>query len=101
MDTEELSKTEVHFKGEKLAAGILVNNTDDYEFFKSYYESNWAHIQTCFHYEVNSKAKRFHHDNWRPLENLFLPFLEGSLIVLAVIIVVGAIYEFKRRRMVE
>ena len=98
VDTEELRRTEEHFKGDELVAGVLVNNPDDYEFFKSYYDSNWVQIQTCYDYQVTSKAEKYDHDTWKPLKNLFIPFLVGSFIIIGIISFVGVIYEYKRKK---
>ena len=94
----ELKKTELHFREEHLVAGILVKQHDDYSFFKTYFESNWASIQACQHYNLNSKEMKFSTTTVRPMKALFIPFFTGSIIFVGGVLGFGLLYEIKRKK---
>ena len=96
-----LKQTEKDFVGDHsnhLVAGMLVRSYQDYLFFREYFQSNWPHIQGCYSYDLNYKDKKFVADRRNPLEGLFLPFFLGAIVVLCVLVGLGIIYEFVRRK---
>ena len=94
-----LHRSEKHFLVDRLVTGMLVRDAEKYQYFRTYFESNWLKIQGCFADNINA-----HNDLLDPpayyslLDGLFLPFLFCSLTVFAAFVVFGVIIEVKRKR---
>ena len=91
-------RTELEYKGEKVVTGMLVKEKVDYEFFRRYFDNNWLQIQACNSFDLNSKDEMIEYNEPSHFEGLFYPFFYGTLIVMSVMAIVGAVYEGCRRK---
>ena len=91
-------RTELDYKGEKVVTGMLVKEREDYEFFKRYFDNNWLQIQACNSFDLNSKDETIEYNEPSHFEGLFYPFFYGTLMILAMLLVFGVVYEVFRRR---
>ena len=97
MPSAHLATTEKELIGEDIVGGMLLRRWDDYQFFRRYFEINWAHLQGCYTFDANHRQIEYREDDENVLEGLFFPFLHGTLIVLVIIVVFGVVYEVHRR----
>ena len=78
---------------------MVVKRWEDYNFFKKYFEINWAHLEGCYDLDANNRQLDVETPNENVLQGMFHPFLYGSLSVLALIGVFGLMYEIMRRKL--
>ena len=98
----KLTRTEKFFRGNRLVAGMGVKDSNVYNFFKSYFESNWLQIQGCYASELNSKHRKIEREeNKRShfIGGLLVPFFYLGGFLLLLILCFGVLYEIRRRKM--
>lgn len=100
----QMIQQEMMYQGDQLAYGMLIKQKHDYDYFRTYFENNWLHLQTCHQVQNNRKFSlmpRVETSLFSPESGLFLPFLYYSLGILGLISCFGVIYEMRRRLVIN
>ena len=104
LETETI-RTEKFYKGKDVSYGFLIKNIEDYKYFADFVLDNQNAISTCQLLYINKCSGN--HDVFRIKNALFAisdgyfwpSFLVGS-ITIAIIIIIGLIYELVRKKCV-
>ena len=91
--------TEMKLRGDDLVGGMVMKRWEDYNFFKRYFEINWAHLQGCYTFDANAQQLDNQESEYNILHGMFHPFLNASLGVLGLIAMFGVVFEIQRRKL--
>ena len=89
-------KEEKFLEDEKLSCGVLVKNSDDYNFFKRYYQSNCLQLETCNSLRLNHEKTHEDDNTINYIDFMFNSFLYYSLGIVGLIACFGICYETRR-----
>lgn len=95
-------RTEKSYTGEKLSYGMLVKNLAEYEFLVDFVRDNQQVINTCNELLLNDYSREVHvYEIQNPLFDvaggMFWPSMITVSIIMALIVIFGIVYEYKRR----
>ena len=95
LDKLNLTRTEKFNLDTQLVSGMLIKNVRHYEYFRTYFESNWYQIQSCLSYNLNMKENDFKLDQLFTgnIHGLFYPFFYVSLGISGIVMLAGSIYQ--------
>ena len=92
---KRIVKTEKLFRGEGLSFGMLVRNMEDYKYFENYFHNNRLFIEACYAAESSKVNMEHEADDGSSDSQLFYTFLYYSIGILAVIGIIGLLYELR------
>ena len=87
-----------NFVDERLVAGMLVRDKNDYRFLKRYFENNWLQIQGCYAAALNCKHQAIESKKQNSMKTLFVHFSIHLLYAIIAIGCFGLAYEVIRWR---
>ena len=88
-------RTEKSFRGEGLSFGMLVRNMEDYKYFENYFHNNRLYIEACYAAQSNKVSMEHGMQDASSDSQLFYSTLYYSLGILAVIGIIGLLYELR------
>ena len=94
-----MCQIEVHPQQDRLAYGMLVKNHHDYQYFRTFFENNWLHLQACQNIKNNHKMTsmpNYGMDFFALKGGLLTSFLHLLIGILCAIFCFGLIYELRR-----